>query len=271
MPTTGKTCTQLFTVTFFKVRFPLLISLFFCLPWSIVAQNSTWFVRSIPKDAGQILISPKNIQQSWKPVLILGGAIGVAFIADEWAQKQWNSTEANPLPVADIFSPYTVSATAGILALGGHLFNHEQSEKMGLLMGTALFHTAWITASSKLIAGRTRPSYANGIDRWNGLSWCDVQHSFISAHSSFIWALGGTYLQASQPKWWKYGLVFGIGSVTSISRITANKHYLSDVVVGGVIGYAVGKYIAKRHRDSKWSLFPNFSSSGFELSYALHF
>ena len=41
----------------------------------------------------------------------------------------------------------------------------------------------------------------------------------------------------------------GTASAVSISRITARKHFPSDVVVGGVLGWLVGREVYNRHHD----------------------
>ena len=49
------------------------------------------------------------------------------------------------------------------------------------------------------------------------------------------------------PKWLaitSYAMATGV----SISRWTAHKHFVSDVVVGGVMGGLIGNYIATRPR-----------------------
>jgi len=42
-----------------------------------------------------------------------------------------------------------------------------------------------------------------------------------------------------------------VASAVSVARFTVKKHYLSDVVAGSALGYAIGKFVYnKHHRES---------------------
>ena len=43
---------------------------------------------------------------------------------------------------------------------------------------------------------------------------------------------------------------FGLASAVSVARITAQKHSPSDVFVGGLIGYLIGRHVARRGEAS---------------------
>lgn len=38
-------------------------------------------------------------------------------------------------------------------------------------------------------------------------------------------------------------------AAVGVSRYTARKHFLPDVLVGGAIGYGIGRYVYKTHHD----------------------
>jgi membrane-associated phospholipid phosphatase len=40
---------------------------------------------------------------------------------------------------------------------------------------------------------------------------------------------------------------YGIASAVSVSRYTGLHHYLSDVLVGGAMGYGIGRYVYRAH------------------------
>jgi membrane-associated phospholipid phosphatase len=49
------------------------------------------------------------------------------------------------------------------------------------------------------------------------------------------------------PKWFAY-TSYAMASAISFSRWSANQHFASDILVGGVVGGLIGNYVAKRHR-----------------------
>jgi membrane-associated phospholipid phosphatase len=42
-------------------------------------------------------------------------------------------------------------------------------------------------------------------------------------------------------------VAYGLSGVVSAARITAQKHYASDVVAGGVMGWFIGRYVYNTH------------------------
>jgi membrane-associated phospholipid phosphatase len=40
---------------------------------------------------------------------------------------------------------------------------------------------------------------------------------------------------------------YGIASAVSVARFTGRNHYLSDVLVGGAMGYGIGRYVYRTH------------------------
>lgn len=70
--------------------------------------------------------------------------------------------------------------------------------------------------------------------------------SFPSGHAAlsfgFASALAHEYPDKKWLKWAAYALATGV----SLSRLPAKKHFPSDVLVGGAVGYVVGSYMATR-------------------------
>ena len=107
----------------------------------------------------------------------------------------------------------------------------------------------------KLLTGRRRP---NGSDT----------KSFPSGHSGGAFGLA-TCINAI------YGKKVGIPAYTmavfvATSRIHDNKHYLSDVIAGGMIGTMIARGFAKEYK-SHWNIEPEITSKGLGLSLNIRF
>jgi membrane-associated phospholipid phosphatase len=81
----------------------------------------------------------------------------------------------------------------------------------------------------------------------------DNNLSFYSGHASFTVALavaGGTVASARGLRWARWVWIAGLGAAatTSYLRIAADKHWLSDVLVGGATGAAIGWLVPTLHR-----------------------
>ena len=56
---------------------------------------------------------------------------------------------------------------------------------------------------------------------------------------------------------WKLGVpAFAAAAYTAASRVTANQHWLSDVVFGAALGVASGRTVTVRLRDTRVTLAP---------------
>ncbi len=99
----------------------------------------------------------------------------------------------------------------------------------------------------KVLAGRPRPPLAmqSGIVSWEPLSWHMefLWNSFPSGHATTglcIAVMGSALYPRLSPLMWTLGI--GI----ALARIVLNVHYVSDVMVGSLIGAAVSIAMKKR-------------------------
>jgi membrane-associated phospholipid phosphatase len=47
---------------------------------------------------------------------------------------------------------------------------------------------------------------------------------------------------------WIEVAAYGTAAAVSAARVAAQRHYLSDVLVGGALGYAIGRYVYRTHQ-----------------------
>jgi hypothetical protein len=129
------------------------------------------------------------------------------------------------------------------LAVGWWSIGHAIGGQHGVvgrdLLRAQISATSW-TYSTKYIVGRTRP---NGEPR-----------SFPSGHASSTFA---TAMVLQEHYGWMVGVpAFAAAIYTAASRITAGKHWASDVVVGGAVGVASARAVTVRLRTTTLSVAP---------------
>lgn len=98
----------------------------------------------------------------------------------------------------------------------------------------------------KLAVGRERPFVRHG--NWAGASRGgdpDDNLSFFSGHTTFAFAVAtaaGTVsdLRGYESAPWVWGAGLTLAATTGYLRIAADRHYLTDVLVGAVVGAAAG-------------------------------
>lgn len=93
----------------------------------------------------------------------------------------------------------------------------------------------------KQATNRRRPLQGGDGHFWNG------GKSFPSGHAAHTWTLA-TVLASEYPdkpivRYGAYAWATGV----SLSRISGRKHFPSDVLVEGALGYLVGRYIVRHH------------------------
>ena len=141
----------------------------------------------------------------------------------------------------------------------GRLVKDEKVIETGKALIEAEIITAVMTKIIKVSTGRERPN--GGEDR--------LSSSFPSGHAS------GSFSMASVVDV-MYGHKIGIplylfAGFVGFSRLSDNKHFLSDVLFGAVLGTIVGRTVARIHEKeeyNKFSILPysDGRSAGFRLA-----
>lgn len=121
-----------------------------------------------------------------------------------------------------------------------------------VVMGESVALAAVINQTTKFVAGRERP-YARddaGTDR-------DGNLSFFSGHATMAFSLATSAGmiaslkgERSAPLVWATGMSLAV--TTAYARVAADKHYLSDVLVGALVGTTVGIAVPLFHRPSSY-------------------
>lgn len=71
---------------------------------------------------------------------------------------------------------------------------------------------------------------------------------FPSGHAIETFALASIFAHEYHDKWWVKLLAYAYAGGVVGARLAANKHFPSDVVSGGAMGWFIGDYVyAKRH------------------------
>jgi membrane-associated phospholipid phosphatase len=205
---------------------------------------------------------PRNLGRSFAgvfsrdnlgPLLVGMAAAGVSSRFDQRAQSSLGgfapgaSSAASKAGGMSVVLPAAASLfAAGRFAGDGHFRAFTYDATQALVVDMAY------TSALKHLASRTRP---DGSDRL----------SFPSGHTSSAFALATV---ADAHYGWKLGVPsYLAASAIGLSRISMNRHHLSDVVAGAAIGYVTARTVVKvngepRGRHRRLSLHPQTDASG---------
>ena len=205
-------------------------------------------IQDLGEDDKGIFTSPFHVQSKdayW--LAPLGAATGLAFAYDVDASQAAgvDPSRANIAnKISDFGSFYATGAEgAGIYFLGLAQKNPKLSET-GRLAAEAMIDSGTVTLAAKLVSNRQRPLQGNGQgDFWAaGISHWEWESSFPSDHAAASMALARV-IAGEYPHWYVLLPAYGFVGSVAVSRIVANQHFASDVLVGQAIGFLAGSYV----------------------------
>jgi len=136
----------------------------------------------------------------------------------------------------------------GAVALGGWLADEDRMLDTAAIMGESVVFTSAITYVGKMILGRKRPYNDEGPHRfeWFVSPGNDASVSFPSGHASTAFALAGAGA-GRHPYWYVQVPAYALATSAALQRIDVRDHWLSDVLAGSLLGYAVSSFLVDRY------------------------
>jgi membrane-associated phospholipid phosphatase len=234
-------------------------------------------LKGFAKDHGRIWTSPLRIKNTrwlvWGGVALITGIlinndeIIYRDIKDFQNRNEWVD-KASP-----IFSglcegyPFPI---AGIFLAGGWLFKDKKMVETGSLAIQAMLHSFVVVQAVKHLTGRERPSWNDGIDQWHWLKGFFTRYepgqwarydAFFSGHTVTIWSLATVIAHQYNKGPFVPVICYTLAALGGLATITEDLHWISDVFVGAVVGYAIGRFVVKR-RSRRWNIFPALHRDG---------
>ena len=163
---------------------------------------------------------------------------------------------------SDVLLAVDVAMPLGILL--GQSGMNEAYGKRALLYGETVMVGLFLNGITKYLVGRPRPYTYNDDPRAQNYAksqGIDSHLSFYSGHASttFAASVAGAYLFAqgttdrrARAAVWSFELA--LAGATAILRTRAGKHFYSDVLVGALVGAALGFAVPRLHGGPRVSL-----------------
>jgi membrane-associated phospholipid phosphatase len=207
---------------------------------------SKGFARQLISDQKPLWTSPARIKKSdlkWIAPLAAGTAF--LFTQDSSISHHFDnktSLQNTSLKVGTVGSITPWAVPGAFLALGKVTGNDRMADTGKKGFQAAIYSEA-VMQAIKLLTDRARPG-----DGGNGHFWSGGD-AFPSGHSMEAWALAKVISdEYSDKPIVKIGM-YSFATAISLSRITAQKHYPSDVLVGSALGYLIGKFVMRDHQQ----------------------
>jgi membrane-associated phospholipid phosphatase len=188
-----------------------------------------------------------TLPQWTKGTILGGGAILAGALLDKpvdrFMEKHAGSRVARAWDNVGKGMPVVLAGAAASAVA----FGDARAQNIGLISLESIAGAAAVSIATKRIVGRARPN--EGLGQWSKAS--DRSNaSFPSNHSTVAFAAVTPFAQEYDAPW-----LYGLAAASSLGRAAGREHWVSDVVAGGVIGYAMGSWLWQSQRNNAGSGF----------------
>ena len=184
-----------------------------------------------------------------------GGALAgilTLMVVDEpvqrFAQRSRTATSDDIAAVVRHVGQPEVYVTVPLALIGvGLIADQPQLAKAGSRAAASLALAAAVELSLKVVIGRARPDSGLGSRHFDSFSL--KARSMPSGHSALSFALATSLAGEVRSPWLRAGL-YGLATGTALSRVNDDRHWLSDIAAGSLIGLTSAKLVG-----GKWQVF----------------
>lgn len=185
---------------------------------------------------------------NWVDAAMVGGGLllGSALLdqpVDDWAVKHGSSNAVKRAIKLGDALPLVAVGLSGVFAF-------DESRPRLSDAGTAALEASVValvaSEALKYGIGRARPNAELGSSQFEPGTKDDKFHSMPSNHTAVMWAAVTPYAKEFDAPW-----LYGVASLTNLARAGSREHWVSDTVLGSLLGYALGTLAWEARRDSR--------------------
>jgi len=206
--------------------------------------------KSLLHDQEVIWTSPLHLKPKDAMWLVpFGTATGLLISSDQHTMTRAIHINDSDQKKANTLSNGTLAGLAAIPTtsyLWGLINHAPQAHETGILAGEAVLNSLAVNEALKIVFRRERPPINNAEGRFFHSAWNDS--SFPSNHAILTWSMASV-VASEYPGWLTKTAVYGLASTVSVSRVLAEQHFPSDVLVGSVAGWLIGRYVYHAHHN----------------------
>jgi membrane-associated phospholipid phosphatase len=200
---------------------------------------------NIALDQKDIFTSPFRVNRDTAVNWVIPMAITGALIANDTritnsfensrGQVRWGGR------ISNIGASYTLIPIVAGSYIYGAWRDNPKGREIGVLGTETLLDSLILTLVLKEIFQRNRPDDKNPGDFWGGGT------SFPSGHSMQVWSIASLLDHEYKHKRVVGITAYTLAAIVSASRIAAQRHFASDVVAGGTMGWFLGRFVYNTH------------------------
>ncbi len=210
------------------------------------------YLESYPVNAARVLTAPYWFdRQDWINTAVVAGVGGGLMLLDssirDFVQDDLRGSATDD--IADVVyhfgSFYTLAGGLAVTYVGGELIGDRRLQEVGLLGGQSLLFAGVLGIGVKWVTQRDRPNSGKGAGSWSPFSFDDDNTAFPSGHALHAFAVASVVASEYEDYELVGPIAYGLATATALSRVNNNKHWASEVFVGGALGYFIGKMVVR--------------------------
>jgi membrane-associated phospholipid phosphatase len=213
----------------------------------MAAQPYTAFAQTINPSAP---VPAPHAIRLWQGALVLAGLSGLMLLDNpiqRFAQDNRSATGNDLARGIRRFGQPEVYTTVTLGMVGaGLLSGNAEITRAGGRLATTLALAGAASSVSKLAIGRSRPSESLDADGYVPFSG---QEAMPSGHTTVAFALATALADDIGRTWASVGL-YTLATGVGWSRVNDNRHWISDVAAGAVLGVTAAKLV-----NGRWRIF----------------
>ena len=206
--------------------------------------NESKFLIHLAEDQKQIWASPFHLKPGEaKWLLPMAGITTGLMVTDPQSSYAMRLGDLGAWKTASNVGVASAMGMTGAAYLWGHITHNERERETGVLATEAMLNALAVDYAFKGITGRLRPQQSNyqNIFFHGGTS-------FPASHAAVTWAFASIVAHEYPNPWAEFG-AYGLALGTSIARAASEQHFLSDVFVGSLMGYQIGRQVYKQRHN----------------------
>jgi len=208
--------------------------------------NETRFFQHLAEDQKDIFTSPFHLNGGdFKWLVPSAGIAAGLFATDPASSYAMKNSHDHAL---NVFSDAGVAAAAGLTGVSyfwGRMTNNDRMRETGVLATEAMLDVLPLQFGIRYSIGRLRPYQSNYQN-----VFFDGGNSFPSNHAALMFAFASVVAREYPNPYAEFG-AYGLAAAVSMARAASGQHFLSDIFVGGLIGYQVGRHVFNERHDRK--------------------
>lgn len=209
--------------------------------------NETW----------NFIKQPANWDGSdWLKIGILGAGTFLVMQADLPVRRFINYdkkyAKSFPIEFGDMWGElYFTELMFGGFTLYALYSNDKTAHKIAFEIAQAASYTFLVNSTLKYVVGRARPYLEKGNQTYKPFSRYDSpdHQSIPGGHTGIVMALTTVLSRNAKPVWLKV-LAYVPAALSVIGRVYLDRHWTSDVFLGGAIGYLTATWVVDQHEQA---------------------